>query len=195
MRTFIAIEVPENIRSFFTELMPVKTLLEGVSIVHKDNFHITLKFLGEIEEMLISEIKQTLISIADETSSFTLKITNPGVFPDPLKPRVIWMGIENNSALIELVKKIEENLEKSGFQRETRKFKSHITLARVKNFRNGKYLFEKIEKNFKNKIQSVALKEGISEYQFSVKEFVLMKSTLTPHGSIYSVLKRFPLSK
>jgi len=133
MRTFIAIEVPENIRSFFTELLPVKTLLEGVSIVHKDNFHITLKFLGEIEEMLISEIKQTLISIADETSSFTLKITHPGVFPDPLKPRVIWMGIENNSALIELVKKIEENLEKSGFQRETRNFKSHITLARVKN--------------------------------------------------------------
>lgn len=187
MRCFIAIELPENLKEFLAKIIFLQSPLQGVNIVQKENFHITLKFLGEVEERLIPEIIQTLENIATEFSPFTLKITHPGVFPDKYKPRVIWMGTENTELLKELAKKIDEGMEYLGFKREEREFKSHITLARVKNLKNGRYLFEKIVKQFGCQEQNFHL------LNFLIKEFVLMKSTLTSKGSIYSVLKRFPL--
>lgn len=188
MRSFIAIELPDNIKEFLTKIVSLQLPLQDVNIVQKENLHITLKFLGEVEERLIPQVTQALENIATEFSPFTLKITHPGVFPDKYKPRVIWMGTENTETLKELAKKLDESMEALGFQREERDFKSHITLARVKNPENGKYLFGKIIKQFSFQKQNSHL------LSFSVKEFVLMKSTLTPKGSIYSVLKRFPLA-
>jgi len=186
MRIFIAIELPEELKNFLGELTTFKSTIEGLNIVQKDNFHITLKFLGEVEEKLIPDITDTLKNIANEFSKFTLKITRPGAFPDRVKPRVIWIGTENTDTLKELAKRIDEELSRLGFQKEAREFKSHITLARVKNFKNGKYVFDKILKNFSEKSP---------QFQFQVRDFVLMKSTLTPKGSIYSVLERFHLLK
>jgi 2'-5' RNA ligase len=85
-----------------------------------------------------------------------------------------------------MAKKIDEELSQFGFQREERDFKSHITLARVKNLKNGKYVFEKVLKNFSEKSP---------KFSFQIKEFVLMKSTLTSKGSVYDVLQRFSLVK
>lgn len=186
MRLFIAIEIPDGIKNFLYQLISLKTSLDGVSIVQKENFHITLKFLGEVNEGLIPDITNTLRKISSEFSSFTLKITYPGVFPDKFKPRVIWIGTEDTDILKEMAKRIDEGMEFYGFKREERGFKSHITLARVKNFHNGKYLFEKVSKRFW---------EESPQLQFHVEGFVLMKSTLTPKGSIYEVLQRFPLVK
>lgn len=206
MRLFIAIEIPENIKEFLLKIIPINLPLDGVNVVQKQNLHITLKFLGEVEESLIPDIKETLKSISGEFSAFTLKITRPGVFPDKFKPRVIWIGTENTDTLKTIAKRIDENLHKYGFEKEQREFKAHITLARVKNFQNGRYLFERILKAFKDKITSeISVKKKFSSYdivetiensspiKFSVTEFVLMKSTLTPKGSIYNVLERFPL--
>lgn len=186
MRLFIAIEIPEEIKKFLYQLISLETSLDGVNIVKKENFHITLKFLGEVKESLITSITNTLKEISSKFSPFTLKITHPGAFPDKFKPRVIWMGTENTDTLKEIAKSIDEKMESFGFKREERDFQSHITLARVKNFHNGKYLFEKVAKRFS--VES-------SQPQILVKEFVLMKSTLTPKGSIYDVLQRFPFIK
>ncbi|WP_353684139.1 RNA 2',3'-cyclic phosphodiesterase [Thermodesulfovibrio sp. 3907-1M] len=186
MRLFIAIQLPREIKEFLAELTSFKSTIDGVNIVQKENFHITLKFLGEVEEKIIPDLISTLKSLSSEFSNFTLKITTPGVFPDKIKPRVIWIGTENTETLRRLAERIDEETASLGFQREERQFKSHITLARVKNHRNGKYFFEKILKKFS---------ENSFNFQFEVKEFVLMKSTLTAKGSIYSVLERFPLLK
>ncbi|GAB5046692.1 RNA 2',3'-cyclic phosphodiesterase [Thermodesulfovibrio sp. TK110] len=186
MRLFIAIELPWELKEFLAELTSFNLPIDGVNIVQKENFHITLKFLGEVEEKIIPHLVFTLKSVSKEFSNFTLKITTPGVFPDKLKPRVIWLGTENTDTLKRLTNRIEKETCSLGFQREEREFKSHITLARVKNHRNGKYFFDKILKKFSEKSFN---------FQFEVKEFVLMKSTLTPKGSIYSVLERFPLLK
>jgi 2'-5' RNA ligase len=186
MRLFVAIELPEEIREFLSELTSFKSPVEGVNFVQKENFHITLKFLGEVKESLIPEITNKLNKIASEFSDFTLNITHPGVFPDKSKPRVIWIGTENTDIMKTMAKKIDEELSQFGFQREERDFKSHITLARVKNPKNGKYVFEKVLKKFSEKSL---------EFSFQIKEFVLMKSTLTPKGSVYDVLQRFSLVK
>ncbi len=187
MRSFVAIELPENIKEFLTGIVSPEFPLQGVNIVSKENFHITLKFLGDVGEKLIPEIIQILRNVATEFFPFILKITHPGIFPDKYKPRVIWMGTENTETLKKLARRIDEAMENLGFKREERDFKSHITLARIKNPKNGKYLFEKIRKQFSS------LDVNSHSLNFTVKEFVLMKSTLTSKGSIYSVLERFSL--
>ncbi len=183
MRLFIAIEIPENIKQFLSELVSLKAPVEGVNIVPKENFHITLKFLGEVQEEIVSQIKTSLLKVAKQIVPFNLKITYPGVFPNSSKARVIWIGTDTNQELKKLVSKIEESMAQYGFKKEEKEFTSHITLARVKNFQNGRYLFYKISKTFKDKMTS--------ELIFDVNEFVLMKSTLTPSGSIYEPLGKF----
>ncbi|MCX8033795.1 MAG: RNA 2',3'-cyclic phosphodiesterase [Thermodesulfovibrio sp.] len=208
MRCFIAIELSEDIKKFIDKLININFSIEGVSLVKKENLHLTLKFLGEVETELIPKLNKSLNNLANEFSPFILKISHPGVFPDKLKPRIIWIGLESSEVLKELAAKIDEEMSKYGFEREQREFKAHITLARVKNPRNGRYIFEKILKSFKEKalINNSYQKDNKSPYfsnrisekadnlQFQVREFVLMKSTLTPKGSIYEVLERFPLN-
>ncbi|GAQ95634.1 2'-5' RNA ligase [Thermodesulfovibrio aggregans] len=186
MRLFLAIELPMEVREFLAELTKFQLPMEGINVVQKENFHITLKFLGEVEEKVIPHLINVLRVVAGEFSNFKIKTTHPGVFPDRVKPRVIWIGTENSDTLKLLAKRIDEELSCLGFQREEREFKPHITLARVKNQRNGKYFFEKISKKFSDHPRY---------FEFQVKEFALMKSTLTPKGSIYSVLEMFPLLK
>lgn len=189
MRLFLAIEIPLSIREFLASLIEPKQTIDGINIVSKQNLHITIKFLGEVEEKLIPKIKEILNPLSREFSPFKLKITRPGVFPDKDKPRVIWIGTENKDVLKDLAKRIDESLSVIGFQKETREFRAHITLARVKNYQNGRYIFEKLV----DKYRQISVENR--QFEFSVEEFVLMKSTLTPNGSIYEVIERFNLGK
>ena len=208
MRCFIAIDLPEDIKNFIGHLIDLNYSIEGVNLVKKSNLHITLKFLGEVNSDILSSITESISNLANNFSPFILKISYPGVFPDKINPRVIWIGLEFSEELKELTLKIDEEMHKRGFEREQREFKAHITVARVKNPRNGRYVFEKILKSFKEKNLSTNLlkNDTLSDFsnivfekafipQFKVKEFVLMKSILTPKGSIYEVLKKFPLCK
>lgn len=191
MRCFIAIELPEDIKIFIDKLFNLKSSVDGVNLVKKENLHLTLKFLGEIEIDLIPSIVKSLKDLAKGFYPFILKISHPGVFPDKVKPRVIWIGLESSEVLKELAFRVDEEMYKFGIEKEKREFRSHITLARVKNFQNGKYIYEKIWKTFReNKLTD----NPDQKPYFYVKEFVLMKSTLTPKGSIYEVLERFPYS-
>lgn len=191
MRCFIAIELPEDIKNFIDKLINLKSSVEGVNFVKKENLHLTLKFIGEIEIDLIPSIVKSLKDLAKGFSPFILKISHPGVFPDKAKPRVIWIGLESSEVLKELAVKVDEEIYKFGIEKEHRGFKSHITLARVKNFQNGRYIYEKIWKTFR---ENKLIDNPAQKPYFYVTEFVLMKSTLTPKGSIYEVLERFPLS-
>lgn len=191
MRLFLALEIPDRIKNFLSKLIEKKYTIDGISFVQRENFHITLKFLGEVDENLIPAISEKLSLVSKEFYPFSLKISNPGVFPDKSKPRVIWIGTENKDNVKRLVFNIEDSLEKLGFKKEQREFKAHITLARIKNTKNGAYIFEKIQKNFRE-LLSASYQEAIDLY-FDVNDFVLMKSILTPKGSIYEVLQRFSL--
>lgn len=191
MRCFIAIELPEDIKIFIDNLINLKSSVDGINFVKKENLHLTLKFLGEVGIDLIPLIVKSLKNLAKEFPPFTLKISHPGVFPDKVKPRVIWMGLEYSEILKDLAVRVDEETYKFCIEKEKREFKSHITIARVKNFQNGIRMFEKICKTFRdNNFTDNDLKKP----HFTVKEFVLMKSTLTPGGSIYEVLERFPLN-
>lgn len=191
MRCFIAIDIPDKIKEFIGKLVKIPSSLEGVNIVQPKNYHITVKFLGEVSESLIPEIKSLLNKIATHSTPFELVVSAPGVFPDEKNPRVVWIGTNSSIELRSLAKKVEEELEKIGFEREKRDFKSHITLARVKNTRNGKYFYEKVVRNYQLAIKNI----GIDYLKFRVDSVVLMKSTLTGAGSIYDIVESFSLLK
>jgi len=186
MRTFIAIELPEEIKTILERIQnDLKQTHADVKWVNPENIHLTLKFLGEIDEDLIEQIRSILNGIAQKNSSFNICLSNLGVFPKLQYPRVIWIGITNDQPVIKIAEDLEKEMIKIGLPAESRAFSSHITLGRVRSPLNRKILVEKLEllnQNFPS------LKPD-----FKVSNLTLFKSTLTPAGPIYEALFRCPL--
>jgi 2'-5' RNA ligase len=172
MRLFIAIDFEEG-KELFLDLQR-KIDKNSARLSLTKTFHLTLKFLGEVDEKRIDDIKNRLSSIS--FSPFTVKLDSMGVFPNENYIRVIWVGFENGEKIRELQKLVENSL-LGMFPRED--FKAHITLARVKDVMNKEQLRKNIE-NIK-----------VEKKEFLVKEFKLMKSTLLPEGPVYEELEKF----
>ncbi|HID47513.1 MAG TPA: RNA 2',3'-cyclic phosphodiesterase [Methanothermococcus okinawensis] len=171
MRCFLAIELSEEI---VEELENLKKnfKIEGIKLVERENLHITVKFLGEVEEKTVEEIKNIDLSMEPVES----RIKGLGVFPRENYIRVIWVGASN---LVPLFKEVDRKLEDLNFRRE-REYIPHVTIGRVKFLRNRKLLKERIEKYRDVDIGT--------QY---VESIVLMRSILTRGGPIYEVLKRW----
>ena len=186
MRSFIAIELPEEIRTILSGAQDeLKQTQADVKWVKPENIHLTLKFLGDIEQDLIKKIHPILNEIAQKSSSFSLYLSNLGAFPKLQYPRVIWIGLTNDRGVLEIANDLEKQLIKIGLPAESRGFSSHITLGRVRSGINRKALTEKLE--FLNRNLSSPRPE------FKVLNLTLFKSTLTPQGPIYEAIFNCPL--
>lgn len=171
MRTFIAIKLPEEVSA---KLKPVVSQLNTSSakMTFVKDFHLTLKFLGEVDASRIEELKKTLAKVKFE--AFEAEFTNLGFFPNENYVRIIYIGLKPEQQFCSLQKTIESALPK--FKKDSR-FEPHITLARVK--------FIKDKAEFKNAISKIKLPEFP---KFKVDCFKLMKSTLMPEGPVYEEL-------
>lgn len=169
MRTFIAIEMTE-LKDFFFNLQ--KKIDKEAKINFTKNFHLTLKFLGDIDEEKSKKVKKLLGEI--KFNKFRIKTSLLGVFPNENYIRVIWIGLESEK-IIELQKAIDEKL-RNFFPRDKR-FHPHLTLGRVKFVKDK----ERFIQNYKN--------IEVEQKEFEVKNFKLKKSTLTPQGSVYEDLE------
>lgn len=177
IRSFIAIDIRnENVARIAEEL----NRITGVKAVEKENLHITLKFLGEIEKDLIDKIYDEIKELS-EWSQFRIFLKGIGAFPSLKNPRVIWVGVENEDVLYKINDFIENRISKFGFKRED--FKPHLTIARIKNPRAKIHVIKLVEKY---------INEFFGEEY--VKEIKIKKSTLTPKGPIYEDLKIIKLS-
>lgn len=170
MRTFIAIDTPKELKDFFLDLQ--KKINIEVKINFTKEFHLTLKFLGEIDEEKLEEVKLVLKKVKFE--SFKVNTSNLGVFPTESYIRVVWIGLESEK-INELQKQIDEKL--SNLFPKDNRFHPHITLGRVK--------FVKDKEKFIENLKSIK----VDEKEFEVKDFKLKKSTLTPKGPIYEDLE------
>lgn len=179
MRTFIAIEVPENQRRIIWGLIQEQQKKNlPVKWVEFGNLHITLKFLGEIDEKKLDSILPTLSSVSIKTKRFQARLENIGCFPGIRNPRVLWIGVSQGSEeIIKLVTEIENELTKSGFKREEKKFHPHLTIGRIKS---------------PCKVDDI-LNQTIKTDLFEINNFILFKSTLLPKGPVYEKIKIFPL--
>lgn len=130
MRTFIAIELEEEVKDHLAEVQAeTQKLCRKGNYVPKDNFHITLHFLGEIEEDDMEYLQDAMYETARRNRPFTLTLDKIGFFPRGNKG-IMWAGLEKSTHLQRLFSTLEKSLEQQGFARERKGLSPHITLGR-----------------------------------------------------------------
>ena len=183
IRAFLAIDLPEEIRDRIRGIQDrLKTNLKGVRWIRPEGIHLTLKFLGNISKNDILNISGMIEKQTKYVGPLMLKVGTVGTFPNLKRPRVLWLGIGGETEqLITLQKKIDAALEDCGFKRETRTFRPHLTLGRIKSPKGTSGLSQAIEdgKNF-------------AAGSFHAACLALFKSDLTPKGAIYTKLAHSP---
>lgn len=176
IRSFAAISIPEFIlERIETVIVDLKELKIEARYTKTPSMHLTLKFLGNIEESLVESVSKALEQSARTVSRFSLDIERIGFFPNSKRPRIVWIGVEEDPMLSELQRQVEKNLQRLGFEAETRPFKPHLTLARLKSSRNLPELQRFLE-----------MKEtGFRIGSFDVDSIHLYQSILRPDGAEY----------
>ncbi|MEM2109203.1 MAG: RNA 2',3'-cyclic phosphodiesterase [Candidatus Odinarchaeota archaeon] len=182
IRAFIAVDVDES--SVVAKISAVKKSVEDenvkIKFVEDNNLHLTLKFLGEVEEDLIPRIVETLSNL--KHPSFKVELRGVGYFT-PSYPRVLWIGIEEGGEkLSRLSAIIDDEISQLGFKKEGKNFTPHLTIGRIKYVKNRHRLADKIQ----------GLKDTVLG-SFNVENFKLKRSTLTPKGPIYETIREFRL--
>lgn len=173
IRAFISIDIPKNIQEEIRKIHEKLPEFKG-KFTETENLHLTLKFLGDIDEEILPGVKRRLKEI--NFKSFETRISEIGVF-SPEYVKIIWIKLDNCE---ELQKAVDEKL--SGvFEREKR-FMGHVTIARVKFIKNKNEFLEGIKK--------IKIPSGL---KFTVKSFKLKKSTLAPEGPVYETLEEYTL--
>ncbi|MBI9017955.1 MAG: RNA 2',3'-cyclic phosphodiesterase [Phycisphaerae bacterium] len=148
IRCFIAIELDEDVRSRIELLQgqlrrQLRGKDKGLKWVKSGSIHLTLKFLGEIEDKYIPDICSALSETVEEFSAFDFDIDRLGTFPENGPARVLWLGIgQGSEQLAGLQDKIDQRLADLGIEPEGKKFVAHLTLARIKNSDTGRELKE-----------------------------------------------------
>jgi 2'-5' RNA ligase len=180
VRVFIAVPLPGDLKSKLASLQrEFRHLPLEAAWVREDGFHITLKFLGEVDSSQIGPISSCMIETAQAYRPFSLTLCGVGVFPHESSPRVLWVGIHDRTGLLrQLQQTIEARLTPIGYLAEERPFSPHLTLARLKRVsRRGEFL--------------VGLKAHREEVwgQLNVDHIALVQSQLQPSGARYSTVK------
>lgn len=180
IRAFISVSLTPEIRQKIGEAERDFDM-KGIKLVEPSLIHVTLKFLGYIEENRVGEIEAALKKVT--VRPFQAKMRSLGGFPNPRNPRVIWVGAEGD--FVELNKQVEALMEGIGFPVEGR-FQPHVTIGRVK--------FPTPEQ--KQKLPGLFEKyKDFDAGEMTVDSIHLMKSTLSLKGPRYDVLKEIPLAR
>jgi len=190
IRCFIAVELDESVK---TELGRLQKRLAkqlrgdefGINWVKPERIHLTLKFLGDVDDTLIPEICSAVSEAAEHFSPFEIELSGLGCFPPNNRPaRVLWAGITTGAETLgELAEAIDLNLGVLDFGPETRKFSPHLTLARIKQPNAGKSVRNLVEQS------PVDIIAGQT-----VGEITVFQSELTRSGPIYTSLAHAPLT-
>jgi len=185
VRAFIAIDLSADIKDNLAALVNhLKPLAKNIKWTARENYHLTLKFLGEISESEMEDVKKSLNEITDRHQSFTLRFKGTGSFPPGSnRMRIIWAGLTEVERLLALQEEIENELGKKGFPRENRPFSPHLTIGRSKQPEKQERLASELAKNSQLELGSM-----------EVREIIFFQSILHPEGPEYRVLSRHPLS-
>lgn len=179
VRAFLALPLPADVVAYLKEAIGrLERRTEGVRWVKDEGIHITVKFLGEIEESTAEAMQSALAPIGAAFKPFHARLAGLGAFPSARAARVIVVklkeGVEDSQALFA---EVEERLASLGVEREKRAFTPHVTLGR-----------RRIPRPFPNGDPM-----PIEEREFLIEQLVLYKSTLMPGGAIYAPIWRIKL--
>jgi 2'-5' RNA ligase len=185
-RSFIAIPISRPLRDNLVDIIKeISKISPNTKWVERENLHITMRFLGDIDDEMVKKISDVLDEVAVKIALFPFEIEGIGAFPHPKRARVIWAGISQGSdEIVKIEKNIGDKLEELGIPKEGKAFHPHITLGRVR-FPKGNLELARFIDDSKGRVYGGE----------AVSEIVLMKSTLTPQGSIYEPLHIAKLKK
>jgi RNA 2',3'-cyclic 3'-phosphodiesterase len=180
IRTFIAVEIPDNITSAIRELQQgLKDYGVDIRWIRPENIHLTLKFLGDVRAADIDNIYEAISRTVDGIAAIPLKAKGIGVFPGIKRPRVLWVGLTGQlESLMKLQKMLDSNLKGIGFPQEKRSFKGHLTIGRINTIMPGKKFGDAL----------MAFRNFESE-AFIAHKIILFKSELKPQGAVYTLLE------
>jgi len=183
VRSFIAIELPDELKAGLTQLEAQLKMEKSPSVKWVDPYsiHLTIKFLGNITVDRISAITRAMETAAQGISPFQLKVTGLGGFPNLKRVQVAWVGIGGEvDKLSQLQQRIESSLVPLGFTAESRPFTPHLTLARLR---------DRASPDERQRFgQLIANTSFETVYTIKVDSINLMRSQLTREGAIYSRL-------
>ncbi len=184
MRSFIAIEIPEDIKQQMAEIQRrLKDAGVDAGWTRPEGIHLTLKFLGEIPEPRVPDIMAALTRAAGGSGGFRLQIEHAGTFPNPRNARVVWIGASGDiEKLSKLQAAVEDSMTGLGMEREDRPFTPHLTLGRVKYIRS--------RESWLNALEEI---KDIELGGFDVNAISLMKSELKRTGAVYAEVGRVQL--
>jgi len=181
VRAFIAITCPDELKKGILEIQKSINRFGRMKLVEPENIHLTLKFLGNVDDNKLNKLVNTLNFIS-ENEKFRISLRGIGAFPSPGYVRVIWVGVDKGSDKIRIIQKgIDKELSSHGFKKDKR-FHSHFTLARVRSID---------KQQIRRFLQDNATLELGS---FGVTEINMMESKLSSRGPIYSITHSFKLS-
>ena len=186
MRCFIAIDIDEQVKTELKEL--VATLTDSIDArpgdmkwVKVDMIHLTLKFLGDVEDSDVPKICEITKKVVEKYKHFHVEIAHVGSFGDP--PNVIWVGInDGNSNLEKMADELEEQLLKFGIKKEGKKFKPHLTLCRIKSFKVGRKAEETLDDY-----------EDYEGPDMAIESVCVYQSLISESGPEYTLLEKIEL--
>jgi len=176
MRLFVALSLPEGIQQ---SLSGLANGLPGARWVKPENLHLTLRFLGEVDNLAAADVDDALAKI--RSPGFDLGLNGIGHFGEGRKLRALWVGVDANAELMRLQEKIEQALIRLGLPPEPRKFKPHITLARFKSNPGARLQAYLTDHNL------------VRAGPIAIDSFELYSSFTSADGPIYRVEASYPL--
>ena len=189
LRAFIAVEIPLDIRQNIEHATSnlrrgTGSLIRWVAV---ENMHLTLKFLGDIPTANVEVLTQMIRAEADSFNCFDIHLTGIGSFPNPKRPRVIYIGIQAPAELEAFQRQLESATRRLGYNSEERAFAPHLTIGRVR---------QNIPQDDQQKIRRALEASKIdSPGTAKVNSVHLYKSDLKPTGPVYTKLFSAHLKK
>ncbi len=174
VRTFISIHVSDS--SGLSEVVNRLKKVRNIRVPRMDKIHLTLCFIGDLDEKYLKDVYAAVDDATSGLSSFTSKLIGVGAFPNPDRPRVVWVGVNSENVLEYLSDKIKSNLTEHGIEFDDKPFKAHITVGRV----SGPTRITDVIEEYNNKLIG----------PFSCNSVCVMKSELNPEGSKYTILHK-----
>ncbi|MBG0790732.1 MAG: RNA 2',3'-cyclic phosphodiesterase [Desulfovibrionaceae bacterium] len=183
-RLFIGIALPaayqERVHPFTQALG--NDLASSVNWTRPGNWHLTLKFLGDTDEARIPAIMDALETV--DLRAFPLQAGGAGTFPNPQRPKVLWLGLKQGARECEaLAQAVEDTLAAIGLSKEKKRFRPHLTLGRVRRDHDD---------NWQAVLDKAASKDWPA---FTVDHFILWQSQLAPTGAVHTAVAQFSLRK
>ena len=187
IRTFVAVKTDSDVRDRVVELIEqFRATGADVRWVQRDNLHVTLKFLGDVDLREMNEVCQAVQGAVADLGRFEYELHGSGAFPNADKPRTIWLGVRDGSQQLALLnERIELAVAKLGFHREARRYEPHLTIGRI---RRGKIGVAELGNLIR---QNAELELG----RTLVSEVVVFSSQLDRSGPSYEALSRAPLAR